>query len=521
MVLVHEEDLAKGGAPLDVLRLEFEKHEQQKRGFVVGERYTHEKRGACVVQSHDAATGVVVMEFDGSDGKAEPGEVHQYKPSSQHKLTPQVVHGPNCAAMVFERGDIVKWQRIAEFQAVSLRIIAEGVIAQCPAYLGRPQVELRLYLPNALHRQTLVLPPGTRVHVSKYNPGAEELAREIKVHLLSDRTRSGDYTTAALVRATAATAATAIKSARRPSMKGLSAAASSSKDGLSSPKSSPALPPTPMASTGSLQDSGRTPEALRKKGAKVTIDVPGDSTIERRPSIGAITSAVTVQTALKQRAEENASIEPSTSKKRERRGSANDTLVEHAFVNDPAGLEGVAEESGVTLTAGMLTHMLLVLNERTFKGDDGDELFDEVKAARDNGVEVVMAHECDLRRGGCEFVRFFSTTPQMLISGGLYDKLAVAFHAEPYRQVSLALVAKALGAAPPEKRALFDHQKQMQKTLAQANKRRNEATQRAGRVKAEAFNLSSEITEIVNRAPSPFKRSGTKTISLAPSELSV
>ena len=43
---------------------------------------------------------------------------------AQHKLTPLVVHGPNHAAMVFQRDDIIKWQRLAEFQAISLRIIA-------------------------------------------------------------------------------------------------------------------------------------------------------------------------------------------------------------------------------------------------------------------------------------------------------------------------------------------------------------------------------------------------------------
>ena len=182
-----------------------------------------------------------------------------------------------------------------------------------------------------------------------------------------------------------------------------------------------------------------------------------------------------------------------------------------------------------------------MLNEKTFKGDDGDELFDEVKAARNHGVDVVMAHECDLRRGGCEFVRFFSTTPQALISGGLYDKLAVACQPEPYRQVSLALVAKNLGGEPMEKRGLFDHKKKMQKTLALAKKRRKEAMQRAARARAEAIHLGeigaakmhsalSTSSEIVHghHHPSPFKRSGTiknvadvsdRSISLAPSKV--
>ena len=38
------------------------------------------------------------------------------------------------------------------------------------------------------------------------------------------------------------------------------------------------------------------------------------------------------------------------------------------------------------------------------------------------------------------------TTPEDLISGGLYGPIATAFHKEPHRQISMAGVAKALGA---------------------------------------------------------------------------
>ena len=41
---------------------------------------------------------------------------------------------------------------------------------------------------------------------------------------------------------------------------------------------------------------------------------------------------------------------------------------------------------------------------------------------------------------------FFEVTPRDLIADGLYNDLAVGCHSNPHRQVSLALLAKALGA---------------------------------------------------------------------------
>ena len=55
-----------------------------------------------------------------------------------------------------------------------------------------------------------------------------------------------------------------------------------------------------------------------------------------------------------------------------------------------------------------------------------------------------MLHENDMANGGCEFLRFFQTTPQDLISGGLYTALAVAFYPGPFRPVSIALARNVL-----------------------------------------------------------------------------
>ncbi|EOD33036.1 hypothetical protein EMIHUDRAFT_364102, partial [Emiliania huxleyi CCMP1516] len=50
--------------------------------------------------------------------------------------------------------------------------------------------------------------------------------------------------------------------------------------------------------------------------------------------------------------------------------------------------------------------------------------------------------------GGCQFSRFFETTPQELIAGGLYTDLAKSCFPGRHRKVSLVLLAKSLGATP-------------------------------------------------------------------------
>ena len=61
-------------------------------------------------------------------------------------------------------------------------------------------------------------------------------------------------------------------------------------------------------------------------------------------------------------------------------------------------------------------------------------------------IKIVLVHENDPSKGGCEFGTFFATTPQGLIEEGIYKEIAIALHTPPHRDVSLALVAQALGA---------------------------------------------------------------------------
>ena len=61
-------------------------------------------------------------------------------------------------------------------------------------------------------------------------------------------------------------------------------------------------------------------------------------------------------------------------------------------------------------------------------------------------LKIVMVHENDAHKGGCEFGTFFATTPSALIEEGIFSDIAIALHTPPHRSVSLGLVAQALGA---------------------------------------------------------------------------
>merc|ERR1712086_912379 len=70
----------------------------------------------------------------------------------------------------------------------------------------------------------------------------------------------------------------------------------------------------------------------------------------------------------------------------------------------------------------------------------------EVGSASAAKIRIVLVHEADPAKGGCEFGTFFGTTPQGLIDEGIYKDIAIALHTPPHRAISLALVAQALGA---------------------------------------------------------------------------
>ena len=87
-------------------------------------------------------------------------------------------------------------------------------------------------------------------------------------------------------------------------------------------------------------------------------------------------------------------------------------------------------------------HMLLCLNANTFLGADGDILAQQVRGALAAKVPLLLVHE----RASCEFDRFFQTTPPDLVSAGVFASIAVPLVRDTHHKLSLLLVAKELGA---------------------------------------------------------------------------
>ena len=121
----------------------------------------------------------------------------------------------------------------------------------------------------------------------------------------------------------------------------------------------------------------------------------------------------------------------------------------------------------VVSSAAEATHFLLYLNDQTYLHDAGAALADELRAAMAMGgdgdgggggggggsgsgaaaLKILMAHENDAARGGCDFgILFDGRTPQDLLASGIYSDLALALYSGPFFPVSVALVANILGA---------------------------------------------------------------------------
>jgi len=119
-----------------------------------------------------------------------------------------------------------------------------------------------------------------------------------------------------------------------------------------------------------------------------------------------------------------------------------------AVANDLS--KGMGGAISVASDVASATHFLLYLNDQAYLKDEGVKLANELRAAhgKESAVKVVMVHENDDARGGCEFSLFFQgRTPQDLMHGGIYNDLALALYSGPFWPVSVALVAGVLGAA--------------------------------------------------------------------------
>ena len=89
--------------------------------------------------------------------------------------------------------------------------------------------------------------------------------------------------------------------------------------------------------------------------------------------------------------------------------------------------------------------MLLYLNKDTWV-EHSEVLERDVQAARKlpADLKVILVHENDKEKGGCEFGDFFGTTPQELIDDGIYRlarRLTHVYSMLPDRACSIKLTA--------------------------------------------------------------------------------
>ena len=110
---------------------------------------------------------------------------------------------------------------------------------------------------------------------------------------------------------------------------------------------------------------------------------------------------------------------------------------------------------------GASAFLLLYLNKETWV-EHGNALENDVRASRAAGLKIVLVHENDTSKGGCEFGHFFATTPEELINDGLYKDIAIALHTPPHRAIGLAILAQAVGATSQAHRSKVD---KLQKAL--------------------------------------------------------
>eukprot|EP00965_Chrysotila_dentata_P216915 6189655-Pleurochrysis_carterae.AAC.1 len=79
----------------------------------------------------------------------------------------------------------LRWHRIAEFQKLSLKLIADGLLRGSPKYASQSTDPLAKWLAFAAETSVskLALNPPIKLQFSPFNPGAKEVAEELQARL--------------------------------------------------------------------------------------------------------------------------------------------------------------------------------------------------------------------------------------------------------------------------------------------------------------------------------------------------
>ena len=117
--------------------------------------------------------------------------------------------------------------------------------------------------------------------------------------------------------------------------------------------------------------------------------------------------------------------------------------------------------------------MLVYLNSHTFSGNDQDtkELAEILKICLlDKNIHVVLVHEKDVSKGGCDFGEFFKEAPRSLINAPYYifkDIAIPLYKTKEYRIISLTQILIKMGAKPT--RSTLDEKFECSKQIMKSN----------------------------------------------------
>ena len=75
--------------------------------------------------------------------------------------------------------EVIPWHRVADYQLLSLELIAERLVASMPNYIG-VRLPPRLFLRDEVRLQTLLLPKAVVLYASPDNQGAQEFGNELR-----------------------------------------------------------------------------------------------------------------------------------------------------------------------------------------------------------------------------------------------------------------------------------------------------------------------------------------------------
>jgi hypothetical protein len=286
------------------------------------------------------------------------------------------------------RRRVIPWHRITVFQLCTLKEIVREVLLHTPLYAGEPN--LTVYLDSDVDIEMLKFSKPMLLYTSPNNPGCADAAKELTMHFSEADLKATQRVPAGLL--------------------------------------GDAKPGRPPAGAGTAVvmpvDAGAIDLELRR-------DSFGENGSAASPQPRA--SVLLRQASYRDSADANAACLSFD-------GASGQNS---ARPIPPAWRRRSSEQDDLSSRKQIF---VLYLNNQTFVGKLGAVLAAEVARALECKASIVMLHENDRQKGGCEFSYFFNTTPRELITAGLYAPIALGLYPAPHRDVSLALVAQALGA---------------------------------------------------------------------------